>query len=315
MKQAGGSCAQEAGFTLANAIAYADALRSRGLSVEAFAPGMELHFCTDMDFFEEVAKYRAVRRVWTEILKDRYGVEGVPPRIHATTSGLPLTAQQPKNNIVRITLQALAQILGGVVQTRTASYDEALAIPTEDAVKLAIRTNQIIAHETGIADVVDPLGGSYYLEAITLAARDEIRAILKKVEDMGGAIQAVESGFFADELAAGAYRQLQELEARRRTIVGVNDFVEEEGDDSIKLFQLDPAAAERQRQRLREFKIRRPEAPLRSAMDRLRADLQRGSNCMPGVIDAVRAGATVGEISDEWRGAYGEYQPQAQRLA
>jgi methylmalonyl-CoA mutase, N-terminal domain len=314
MKQAGGTCAQEAAFTLANATGYADRLHARGLDAAAFAPVMELHFCTDMDFFEEIAKYRVIRRVWAEILKRRYHVEGVAPRLHAATSGLPLTAQQPKNNIIRITLQALAQILGGVAQTRTASFDEALAIPSEDAVKLAIRTNQVIAHETGIPDTVDPLGGSYYLERLTRDMHEEVWAILNKVDDMGGAIRAVESGYFAQELADGAYRQQVELEEHRRVIVGVNEFVEE-GHEALKLFKLDPDAARRQRERVVAAREARDRQHWMRAMEGLRSAISQGENSMPAVLDAVRAGATVGEIASEWRAAYGEYESHARRLA
>ena len=313
MKQAGGTCSQEAAFTLANAVGYADELRARGLAADDFAPHMELHFCTDMDFFEEIAKYRVIRRVWSEVLRERYQAKGVQPRLHAATSGLPLTAQQPRNNIIRITLQALAQILGGVAQTRTASYDEGLAIPTEDAVKLSIRTNQIIAHETGIADVVDPLGGSFYLETLARRMYDEVRAILEKVDQMGGAISVVESGWFAQELAEGAYRQQRELEERRRIIVGVNDFVEE-GTERLKIFKLDSEAVENQKRRVIEFKAARDEAAWRESLNRLRSDLHAGVNSIPATIGAVKAGATVGEISDRWREHFGEFHPEARWL-
>ena len=311
MQQAGGTCAQEAAFTIANATAYADEVAGRGL--KGFAPLMELHFCTDMEFFEEVAKYRVVRRIWTEILRDRYGIEGAPPRIHAVTSGLPLTAQQPRNNIVRITLQALAQILGGVPQTRTASYDEALAIPAEDAVKLSIRTNQIIAHETGIANTVDPLGGSYYVETLTGEMYDEVRGILDQVEDMGGAIVAVESGWFRERLAEGAYEQEKRLEEGERVVVGVNEFVEDEGQE-LKLFKLDAEAAERQKKRLADFKAGRDAAPLEQSLNRLSAVLDGGSNSVPAVIEAVKAGATVGEICDRFRATFGEYRPEVEHI-
>jgi methylmalonyl-CoA mutase N-terminal domain/subunit len=311
MKQAGGTCVHEAAFTLANAVCYADELHRRGVAASEFAPRMELHFCTDMDFFEEIAKYRVIRRVWGQLLRDRYGAPDVAPRLHAATSGLPLTAQQPKNNIIRITLQALAQILGGVAQTRTASYDEALAIPTEDAVKLSIRTNQIIAYETGIADIVDPLGGSWYLERLTLEMFDEVQSILQRVEKMGGALVAVESGWFATELADSAYRQQEELERGDRVVVGINRFVEDDSDD-IKLFTLNPEAAMSQRRRLAEFKARREPTRLADAMNGLRTAVREGRNCVPLVIEAVRVGATVGEISDLWRQEFGEYHSQAQ---
>jgi len=312
MKQAGGTCAEEAGFTLANAIAYSDELNAR--AVASFAPLIELHFCTDMDFFEEIAKYRVIRRVWGEVLRDRYGITGVPPRLHAATSGLPLTAQQPKNNIVRITLQALAQVLGGVAQTRTASYDEALAIPAEDAVKLSIRTNQILAYETGIADSVDPLGGSYYVESLTRSMHEEVWGILAKVEEMGGAIRAVESGYFHERLAEGAYQQERQLENREKIIVGVNEAVED-GGERLKLFKPDADAGRRQLERLSAFKASRDDGPWRAALDALRGDLATGRNTVPAVTGAVRAGATIQEICDCYRAVYGEYQPELERIA
>jgi methylmalonyl-CoA mutase, N-terminal domain len=281
--------------------------------VADFAPLMELHFCTDMEFFEEVAKYRVVRRVWTEILAERYGIEGQPPRIHAVTSGLPLTAQQPRNNIVRITLQALAQIFGGVPQTRTASYDEGLAIPAEDAVKLSIRTNQIIAHETGIPNTVDPLGGSYYLETLTRSMYEEVRAILTTVEEMGGAIAAVESGWFREQLADGAYEQELRLESGERIVVGVNEFVEED-EAELKLFRLDADAAERQLARLARTRAERDDDALGAAMEDLDRALVAGENSVPAVIDAVRARASVGEICARFRAFFGEYRPEVEHL-
>ena len=311
MQQAGGTCAQEAAFTIANATAYADEVASRGLT--GFAPLMELHFCTDMEFFEEVAKYRVVRRIWTEVLAERYGIVDQPPRLHAVTSGLPLTAQQPKNNIVRITLQALAQILGGVPQTRTASYDEALAIPAEDAVKLSIRTNQIIAHETGIPNTVDPLGGSYYLESLTRSMYKEVREILDTVEEMGGAIVAVESGWFRERLAEGAYEQERRLEDGDRVVVGVNEFVEDDSQE-LKLFKLDAEAAERQKARLAAFKRDRDQGPWEQSLERLTKVLEGKENSVPAVIEAVRAGATVGEICDRYRAVFGEYRPEVEHL-
>jgi methylmalonyl-CoA mutase, N-terminal domain len=309
MKQAGGSCAEEAAFTLANGLAYLDNLQARGVSPERVARRIELHFSTDMDFFEEVAKYRVIRRVWTELLAERYGVHDVPPRLHGVASGVPLTAQQPLNNIVRITMEVLAQAFGGVAQTRTACYDEALAIPTEEAVKLSLRTNQIIAHETGMADTVDPLGGSYYLESLTADMYREVREMLATIEDLGGAIAAVESGYFASRLAAGAYRQQQELEGGERKIVGVNCYADEDEDVSVDVFKVDPTAGERQRERLIAAKAERSQAAVDLALERVRIAAENRANSVPGVLDAVRAGATVGEICNVWRHAYGEWRP------
>jgi methylmalonyl-CoA mutase N-terminal domain/subunit len=307
MKQAGGSCAQEVAFTLANALAYIDRLHERRVPVESFASKMELHFSTDMDFFEEIAKYRVARRLWAELLKNRYGTDAARPRLHGVASGAPLTAQQPLNNVVRIALEVLAQVFGGVAQTRTACYDEALAIPTEEAVKLSIRTNQIIAHETGIPDTVDPLAGSYYLESITLEMYDEIRRILDYVDETGGAIAAVESGYFSGELAAESYRQQREIEERKRLIVGVNEFEEDEA-ASINVFRHDPSVAERQLERLAKAKADRDAGAVEKALAAVRKAAEQRVNCVPAVIDAVRAGATTGEIADTWRGVYGEWR-------
>ncbi len=307
MKQAGGTCVQEVAFTLANALAYGDVLRDRGLDLATCAERIELHFSTDMDFFEEVAKYRVVRRLWSELFHERYGVEDVRPRVHGVASGAPLTAQQPLNNVVRIALEVLAQVLGGVAQTRTACYDEALAIPTEEAVKLAIRTNQIIAYESGIPDTVDPLGGSYYVEATSARMVDEIRAILREVDELGGAGAAVETEWFANELAASSYRQQQEVERRERLIVGVNEFVDPDEDASVNIFRHNPSVRERQLERLRRAKESREGAAVEAALAGVARAAAAGSSSIPPAIEAVRARATVGEICDAWRSAYGEW--------
>ncbi len=314
MKQAGGSCSQEVAFTLANALAYIDRLRDRKVPVDSFASKMELHFSTDMDFFEEVAKYRVARRLWSELLQKRYGAESVRPRLHGVASGAPLTAQQPLNNVVRIALEVLAQVFGGVAQTRTACYDEALAIPTEEAVKLSIRTNQIIAHETGIPDTVDPLAGSYYVEATTLAMYKEIRSILDEVDERGGAVSAVESGWFSTELADESYRRQTELEEGKRLIVGVNEFVDDE-EASINVFRHDPSVAERQLERLAKAREARDGSAVATALGNVRAAAEDRRNSVPAVIEAVRAGATTGEIADVWRHVYGEWRPMLMGLS
>lgn len=314
MKQAGASCAEEAAFTLANAIAYVETLRRRGIAVESFVDHIELHFSTDMDFFEEVAKYRVVRRVWSELLAERYGLTGVAPRIHAVASGLPLTAQQPLNNVVRITMEVLAHVFGGVVQARTACYDEALAIPTEEAVKLSLRTNQVIAHETGVADTVDPLGGSYFVERLTSDMYEEVREILSTVEGLGGAIPAIESGYVAGRLAEGAYRQQRETESGERIVVGVNRYVEPD-DAPVPVFKVEPGWADEQRERLAAFRERRDGARLEQALGELRRATERRESSVVPVREAVRAGATIGEICDVWREVHGEWQATSARSA
>lgn len=310
MKQAGGSPAQEAAFTIANAVTYMEEAEARGTPLAAFNPTLELHFCTDMDFFEEVAKYRAVRRAWSEIAVRRFGVPDdgrLSFRLHATTSGLPLTAQQPLNNIARITLQALAQILGGAEATRTASYDEALAIPMEHAAVVSLRINQIIAHETGIADVADPLGGSYYVEHLTQKIYDVIRAEVDKIDDMGGAIAAASNGYYATALAEGAYEEQRQLESGERHIVGVNIYRMDEPVEHER-FSIDKESERRQCQRLADHRRDRDDAAVEASLENLAEVCSGPENVMPAVIESVRAGATLGEIARVWRDVFGEYQ-------
>jgi methylmalonyl-CoA mutase N-terminal domain/subunit len=308
MKQAGASPALEAAFTIANAIAYLEEVQRKGVEVKSFNPSLELHFCTDMDFFEEVAKYRAVRQAWSEIAAQRFDV---PPdrmefRLHAATSGLPLTAQQPMNNIARITLQALAQILGGCDGTRTASWDEALGIPTEEAAALSLRINQVIAHETGVPDVTDPLGGSYYVEALTRQIRDVIVGEIARIDAMGGALAAVRSGYYSRCLAEGAYEQQQDLESGRRVIVGVNGY---RTDDHVVYarFRHDETSEQRQVDRLQRHRAGRDEGPFAATLRDLEDASASDDNVVPAVISAVEAGATIGEISGCWRKVMGEH--------
>lgn len=310
MKQAGASPAQEAAFTLANAIAYVEEVEGKGVALADFNPTLELHFCTDMDFFEEVAKYRAVRRAWSEIAVDRFGVPDdgrLSFRLHAATSGLPLTAQQPLNNIARITLQALAQVLGGVEATRTASYDEALAIPREEAAAVSLRINQILAHETGIAGCTDPLGGSFYVEHLTAQIHRTIAAEIARIDAMGGALEAVHNGYYADALAEGAYQQQRAFDVGERVVVGVNKYQQ---DESIRWprFGLDPASEQRQIDRVRQHRGDRDEEPLRRALADLRDASASRDNVVPAVVAAVSAGATIGEIAAVWRTVWGEYR-------
>ncbi len=316
MKQAGGSPAQEAAFTVANAIAYMEDVERKGLPLRDVNPILELHFCTDMDFFEEVAKYRAVRRAWSEIAVGRFGVDDesrLPFRLHAATSGAPLTAQQPMNNIARITLQALAQILGGVEATRTASWDEALAIPTENAAALSLRINQIIAHETGVPDSTDPLGGSFYVEHLTSKIHAFILEEVKKIDEMGGAVAAAMNGYYAGELARGAYEQQLALDGGERVVVGVNAYAGQE-EVPYKRFAIDEDSERGEVDKVKRFRDGRDSAAVDAALVAL-ADVCAGSdNVMPAVISAVEVGATVGEISDVWRRVFGEYVGEVARL-
>jgi methylmalonyl-CoA mutase N-terminal domain/subunit len=316
MKQAGGTCVQEAAFTICNGIAYVETCLSKGMKIDDFGHCIELHFCTEMDFFEEVAKYRAVRKVWTRLVRERFGGttdRAQRCRLHAAPSGRPLTAQQPLNNISRITLQALAQILGGCEQTRTASFDEALGIPTELAARTSIRANQIIGYETGIPYTVDPLGGSYYVEHLTLAFERRIDEIIAEVDAMGGALQAVHTGYFQRALSQGAYREQCAVESGEQVIVGVNRFHTDEP-TPMPTFKVDPGAAERQIAKLQGVRARRDAAEVERTLARLRVDCAGPDNVMPALLACVKAYATVGEIGQVWREVYGEYVPQAMRF-
>ena len=316
MKQAGGTCVQEAAFTLCNGIAYIETCLKKGMKIDDFGHTVELHFCTEMDFFEEVAKYRSVRKVWTRLVRERFGgttVRAQHFRLHAATSGRPLTAQQPLNNVARITLQALAQILGGCEQTRTASFDEALGIPTQEAARTSIRANQIIAYETGIPYTVDPLGGSYYVESLTAEFEKRIWDTIRQVDEMGGALEAVRKGFFQKALAQGAYREQCAVERGDQIVVGVNRFQVEE-QQAVPVFKLDSTVAERQIAKLKAVREKRGNAAVTASLAQLKNDCVSGANVMPAVLACVKAYATVGEISQVWREAFGEYVPESMRL-
>lgn len=316
MKQAGGTTVQEAAFTVCNGIAYVESCLAKGMRIDDFGDQVELHFCTEMDFFEEVAKYRAVRKVWTQLVRTRFGgttEKAERFRLHAATSGRPLTAQQTLNNISRITLQALAQILGGCEQTRTASFDEALGIPTELAARTSIRVNQIIGHETGIPYTVDPLGGSYFVETLTSEFEERIHETIQKVDEMGGAVQAAKAGWFQRQLAAGAYREQCRVESGEQVIVGVNAFKVDEPPPA-QVFKVNPGAAERQIAKLEALRAGRDQAALNGKLAELRSACASGANVMPATVEAVKAFATIGEIGAVWREVFGEYSPQAIRF-
>ncbi|QHE83699.1 acyl-CoA mutase large subunit family protein [Hydrogenophaga sp. BPS33] len=316
MKQAGASCVQEAAFTICNGIAYVESCLARGMQIDDFGHVLELHFCTEMDFFEEVAKYRAVRKVWTRLVRERFGgttERAQRFRLHAATSGRPLTAQQPLNNIARITLQALAQILGGCEQTRTASFDEALGIPTQEAARTSIRANQIIAYESGVPDTVDPLGGSYYLEHLTLQYERRIDAIIAEVDAMGGSLEAVRQGYFQRALSEGAYREACAIESGEQVVVGVNRYQSDEP-APMPTFKVDPTAAERQVAKLQAVRARRDAQAVEHGLARLKADCAAGANVMPALLECVKAYATIGEIADVWREVFGVYVPEAVRF-
>ncbi|MDQ7828401.1 MAG: methylmalonyl-CoA mutase family protein [Armatimonadota bacterium] len=313
IREAGATAAQELAFTLADGIAYVQAGIDAGLDVDAFAPRLSFFFDCHIDFFEEIAKFRAARRMWARIMRERFGARNPRAwwlRFHTQTAGVSLTAQQPLNNIVRVALQALAAVLGGTQSLHTNSMDETYALPTEEAVTVALRTQQIIAYETGVADTVDPLGGAYYVEALTRELERQAWAYIERIDALGGMVAAVEAGYPQREIAEAAYRYQQQLERGEKIIVGVNAFVDETP-RPIPILRIDPEVERRQVERLRRVRAERDPARVAEALHRLREAARRGDNTMYPILDAVKAYATVGEICDVFRAVYGEYREPA----
>ncbi len=311
IREAGATAIQELAFTLANAIAYVQAAIERGLAVDSFAPRFSFFFNAHNNFFEEVAKFRAARRLWAKIMRGKFGAKNPKSwglRFHTQTAGSTLTAQQPENNAVRVTLQALAAVFGGTQSLHTNSIDEALALPSEDAVRLALRTQQIIAYESGVPQVIDPLGGSYLIEKLTNDIEERAREYIDKVEEMGGALRAIELGFFQREIQESAYRYQREMEAKQRIVVGVNEFVAEEGESSRGTLQVNPEVVREQRARLRALKSRRDRQEVEKSLSQLRAAAKGQGNLMEPILKCVRSYATLGEICDVLRGVFGEYK-------
>jgi methylmalonyl-CoA mutase, N-terminal domain len=309
IREAGATAAQELAFTLRNGIEYVDHAIDAGLDVDTFAPRMSFFFNSHNDFFEEIAKFRAARRIWARVMRERFKATNPRAwqlRFHAQTAGVSLTAQQPYNNVVRTALQALAATLGGTQSLHTNALDEALALPTEAAARLALRTQQIIAHETGIVDVVDPLGGSYFLERLTCEIEDEALAYIDTIDRMGGMISAIERGYPQKEIAESAYQAQRAVESKEQVIVGVNEFVSPERQEIGTLY-IDESAGERQLARLEETRHRRDRSRVDTAIERLQAAARVEANLMPLLLDAVRAHATVGEMCDGLREVWGEY--------
>lgn len=313
MREAGASAIQEIAFTLGNAIAYVDESRKRGLKVDDFAPRLSFFFNCSNDFMEEVAKFRAARRLWARIMKERYHAtkpESMMLRFHVQTSGQSLTAQQPENNIIRVTLQALASVFGGAQSLHTCSRDEALSLPTEESVKIALRSQQVIAYESGVTRTVDPLGGSYYLEALTTELEQGAESELKRIDDIGGMVRAIELGHVQREIQKSAYEHQKAVEAQHRIIVGVNKFVESEKMD-IGIHRVTPEMARNQLKRLKEVKRTRDQEKVGKALARIKDAASQNENLMPDIIDAVKAYCTTGEISEALRSVYGEYRAPA----
>jgi methylmalonyl-CoA mutase N-terminal domain/subunit len=312
MREAGSTAVQEMAFALANAIAYVEAVLAHGVAVDDFAPRLSWIFNTHTNFFEEIAKYRALRRMWATLMRDRFGAvdeRSLQLRTHTQTGGSTLTLQQPENNIVRAALQALAAVLGGVQSLALSCYDEAIAIPTEHAQTLAVRTQQILAEEIGVTDTADPLGGSWYVEALTDELEAGAWALLAEVERIGGAVAAVETGFYQRAIDEEAYRAELALESGERVVVGVNRY--REGDDPEPAsFQVDPELAGGQSARLAAVRACRNPGAVADALRALRADCERPEvNALPAIVTAVRAHATLGEICGAMRDIFGEYKP------
>ncbi len=311
IRDAGSTAAQEMAFAFANAIAYIEACQRSGIGVDEVAPRISWIFNTHNNFFEEVAKYRALRRMWARLLRERFGATDPNSwklRTHVQTGGATLTAQQPENNIVRASIQALASVLGGVQSMALSCYDEALAIPTTDAQRIALRTQQIIAHETGVTDTADPFGGSYYVEALTDELEKKAQEYIDRIEDIGGAVAAIETGYVQSEIQEAAVQQQQDIESGKRVVVGVNKF-RADGEKPQTIFRVNTAVAREQIERLKRVRRERDTPAAKAALLRLREIAQGEENLMPAVLDAVRAYATLGEICGELRAVWGEYRP------
>ena len=311
IREAGSTAAQELAFTLADGFAYVEAGVERGLDVDDFAPRLSFFFNAHIDFFEEVAKYRAARRIWARELRERYGAKNPRSwlmRFHAQTAGVSLTAQQPEVNIVRTALEALAAVLGGCQSLHTNSFDEALALPTEHAVKLALRTQQVIAHETGVASTIDPLGGSYYLEDLTNRLEQEAYDYFGRIRDLGGVVEAIKENFFQREIAEASFRFQSEVESGDRVIVGVNRF-EDTDERELEILKIDAALERKQIERVQALRARRDSAAVSSALARLKQGAaEADTNLMPAIIDASRAYVTMGEMCDALRETWGVWR-------
>jgi methylmalonyl-CoA mutase N-terminal domain/subunit len=311
MREAGATAVQEVAFTLANGIAYVQAALDAGLPIDTFAPRLSFFFACHMNLFEEVAKFRAARRLWARIMAERFGAEdprSLMLRFHTQTGGATLTAQQPENNIVRTALEALAAVLGGTQSLHTNSYDEALALPTERAAKLALRTQQVIAYETGVASVVDPLGGSYYVEWLTNEIERRALAYLEKIDGMGGAVAAIEQGFYQDEIHEAAYRMQRQIESGERVVVGVNRFREPE-ERQPEILRIPEEEVARQVERVRALRASRDQAAVARALAAVEEAARGTENLLPPMKEALRARATLGEVSDVLRRVFGEHRP------
>ena len=310
IREAGANAVQELAFTLYDGITYVESCLERGMKVDEFAPRLSFFFAAHNDLFEEIAKFRAARRIWAKTMKERFHAKNPRSmwmRMHVQTAGFTLTAQQPLNNITRVTIQALSAVLAGTQSLHTNSFDEALALPSEEAVRIALRTQQIIAHESGVANTIDPLAGSYYVENLTNEMEKHTMEYFRKLDDMGGAIPAIEKGFFQKEIADSSYAYQKEVDEKRRILVGVNDYMTEEK-QPIKVLRVDPKVEEEQVASLHKLKSERDNRKVNEMLEKIHYTAEKDENLMPIIIDAVKAYATIGEICDVLRKIYGEYK-------
>ncbi|GAB1433586.1 methylmalonyl-CoA mutase family protein [Spirochaetota bacterium] len=310
IREAGSTAAQEVAFTIADGIAYVEAAIKAGLDVDAFAPRLSFFFNAHNDLFEEAAKFRAARRVWAIIMKERFGAKNPKSlmlRFHTQTGGSTLTAQQPDNNIVRVAIQALAAVLGGTQSLHTNSRDEALALPTEDSVRIALRTQQIIAHEAGATETIDPLAGSFYVESLTDSIQKQAEAYIKNIDELGGAVKAIEKGYVQQEIQDAAFAYQMDVESGERIVVGMNKFQIEEAAPK-GLLKVDPIVGEKQKEKLASLKAGRNNQLVKEKLAALNTAAKEDANLMPFILEAVKAYASLGEICDELRGVFGEYQ-------
>ena len=310
IREAGSTAAQEVGFTLADGIAYVDAAIKAGLDVDSFAPRLSFFFNAHNDLLEEVAKFRAARRLWAKIMKERFGAKqanSMRLKFHTQTGGSTLTAQQPENNIVRVAIQTLAAVLGGTQSLHTNSKDEALALPTEDSVRVALRTQQVVAYESGVTNTVDPLAGSYYIEAKTKEIEDRAMEYIKKIDEIGGAPRAIDMGYIQQEIMDAAYQYQKEVESNDRIVVGMNKFqIEEEAPKG--LLRVDPSVGKLQKDKLAKLRNERDNGAVKEKLEALKKACEGNDNLMPFILDAVRAYGTLGEICGVMREVFGEYQ-------
>lgn len=311
IREAGANAVQELAFTLYDGISYVESTLERGLKIDDFAQRLSFFFASHNDFFEEIAKFRAARRIWAKVMKERFHAKNPRSmwmRMHIQTSGCTLTSQQPHNNIVRTTIQALAAVLGGTQSLHTNSYDEALCLPGEEAVRVALRTQQIIAHESGLTNTVDPMGGSFFIEALTNEMEEKAMEYIQKIDEMDGAVAAIEKGFFQKEIADSAYKYQREIDEKKRIIVGVNDYTTEELECPIKLLRVDPKVEKEQVDNLQKLKRQRDNRKVKQLLEKLHYSAEKDENLMPIIIDAVKVYTTIGEITEVLRQVYGEYK-------